>query len=432
MRIRHLGQIWFILILFLSTSHAQSSDSTITIDHLIQEMKRNNPSLKAGYNEWQAARARVPQAGALPDPVLGINLLNMPVNTFAFDQEPMTGKQISLMQPLPFPGKLGLKEEIAQQSAQISEFQYQEMENDLVSQLKRLYNELLYVNQAIATTRKNHALLEQFTTIAEMRYRVGKGIQQDVLRSQVEHLKLHDKLIELGQKRIDLEAEINTLLNRPADQALGKPVGQKISQTDLVLDSLKRIADDDRPLLLAWKTSLIRSQKKTHLAQKGMLPDFGIGAAYTQRDKLKNGTGGVDFLSATFNMTLPVYFWKKQKKNVEENKFSELSVQQQYQDVRNQVFRRLETTRTDLEKNRRRIELYRDGIIPQASQAVESALAAYQVDKVDFLSLLNNQLTLFNYELALHRAVSDYLNDVADLERETGHSISGVNNSGDN
>ena len=76
-----------------------------------------------------------------------------------------------------------------------------------------------------------------------------------------------------------------------------------------------------------------------------------------------------------------------------------LSLEDKYREVKNQVLFDIESTYTQIMKNKELKALYQTGIIPQAQQSLNSALTGYQVDKVDFITLLNNQMTLFNYEL---------------------------------
>ncbi len=95
-------------------------------------------------------------------------------------------------------------------------------------------------------------------------------------------------------------------------------------------------------------------------------------------------------------------------------------MQQSYQNVQNQVYADLDKSLSDVEKNYRLLELYKSGIIPQATQSLNAAIAGYQTNKVDFLTLLNNQLTLFNFELDYYRFLSDYRKGIADLEAATG------------
>jgi cobalt-zinc-cadmium efflux system outer membrane protein len=412
-----------VMMLLISNSIAQQTDSTAILDDLIAEALKNNPDLKSSYHNWQADQARIPQAGALPDPQLGLNLMNMPVNSFDFNQEPMTGKQITLMQMFPFPGKLGLKEDIAESGAQVSQAKYQELQNQLKKNVALTYYNIFLIDKSLQTTRKNQELVRQFTRIAESRYTVGKGLQQDVLKAQVELSKMEDKLITLQQKRDMMVARMNALLNRPAGSPFGMTVAPDADSINTTLDSLKVLSDENRPLFRAWQAMQQQSDKKVRLAKKGYLPDFSLGVAYTQRERLRNGMSGVDFVSGMFSMSLPVYFWKKQNKNVEETRYSEKMVQEKYSDVRNQVYSGLDRTLSDVRKNFRLLDLYQNGIIPQANQSLNSAISGYQTDKVDFLTLLNNQMTLFNFELDYYRVLSDYAKGIAELEAETGTNL---------
>lgn len=413
----------YLLLLLPITIQAQNQESVLMLDELIQKVLTENPELQSSYESWEASKTRISQQEALPDPTLGLNMMNLPVNSFALDQEPMTGKQITLMQMFPFPGKLNLKGKIAQSDSDISLQQYQELQNQLVKKTKQSYFDLFYVDQAIATVENNQDLLSEFVEIAETRYSVGNGLQQDVMRAQVALSKMIDKELKLRQQRESLQARINALINEPADAPLGRPVDPGINNLTTDLNSLVELADTSSPLLEAWRTVVQRSDQKVDLALKGRYPDFSIGLAYTQRDELQNGMKGYDFVSGMFNVRIPLYFNKKQDKKVQEMQITRTSMEYRYQDVENSIEQMLQQSLTDLEKNRRLIDLYETGILPQAEESLESSLAGYQTDKVDFLSLLDSELTLFNLRLDYYRIVADYHKSVADLEALTGSEL---------
>ncbi len=420
---RKLLFLLMVGLLGVGQLRAQPADTLLHLPQLIDELLQNNPELQGAYSAWQADQARVPQAGALPDPLFSFNLLNLPVNSFAFDQEPMTGKQFMLVQTLPFPGKLGLKEKIAREKAAVTEAQYQELRNRLVKELQVTYYEIFYLDKAIEVVQRNTNLMEQFVEIAETKYAVGKGLQQDVLRAQVELSRMHDRFINLQQKRAVLEARFNALLNRPADRPVGKIAELTLADFPYDFKQLQELARENRPLLKAWQAMIRQSEKKIDLAKKQYWPDFRLGVAYTQRDVLANGMGGVDFFSGLVTVNVPLYFWKKQKRNVEESRYSNKMLQQRYLNVENQVFAAIDQKLAELQKNRRLAELYRNGIIPQATQSLNSTLSGYRTDKVDFLTLLNSQITLFNYERDYYRILSDYNKNIAELNLLVGLNL---------
>ncbi len=417
--------LWIGLFVFLYcvSGMAQTAESTLKLVDLIDEAIENNPDLQSAQNNWQAAMAKIPQAGALPDPVISLNLLNMPVSTFVFDQEAMTQKQVAFTQKFPFPGKLGIKENIAEANAAVEESKHRELRNQLVKNVKTTYFDLFFIDKSIETVNRNLDILKEFVRIAETKYSVGNGLQQDVLRAQVELSKMMDRLINLQKKRDAVEARLNMFLNRPASNALGKTETLVFKTFEYEFDSLKTKADLNRPLLQAWQAMIRQRKDQVRLAKKQYFPDFGLTLAYSQRDALQNGAGGADFFTAKLNVQVPLYFWRKQRKQVEESKFNQISVQDKYLDIRNQVYAGLDAVFNAVQQNERLINLFETGIIPQASQSLNSAIAGYQTDKVDFLTLLTNQLNLFNFELDYYRVLMDHHKGAAEIEALTGTEL---------
>ena len=413
-----------VCLIMMAGPDLRAQDTTqVRLQDLVNQLLANNPQLQSMQYDQQSAEAAIPAAGALPDPVLGLNLMNLPVNSFSMDQEPMTGKQITLMQHFPFPGKLDIKQDIARKEAAVREEKVHEMRNELVRQLKTVYYQLFYVDQALETVRKSKVIIKQLISVAETKYSVGKGLQQDVLRAQLELSGLMDQEISLRQKRSSLASKLNTLINEPPERTVGmipEPAVQPIAYS---LQQLKEQADAHSPLLGAWQAVINQSTQKVALAKKQIYPDFSVGLAYTQRDRLANGGKGYDFVSAMFSVSLPIYYKRKQSQQVQEMKLMRSSVEERYQNVRNTVYQNLQDRYTALQKNEQLVNLYKNGAIPQAQQSFKSAMSAYQNDKVDFLSLLNSELALFHMQLTYYRALSDYNQNIADLEAATGSPV---------
>ena len=159
------------------------------------------------------------------------------------------------------------------------------------------------------------------------------------------------------------------------------------------------------------------------LAKKDFLPDFTLGISYTQRDDLSNGMTMHDFFSAEISLNIPLFFLKKQSKKVDEHKLNLISTNQKFYAVKNEVLFQIENAFSELKKNEELIKLYKTGILPQASQSLNSAMVGYQVDKVDFLTLLNNQITMINFELEYYRLISEHEKNYAELEAAVGKRL---------
>jgi outer membrane protein TolC len=287
----------FVLILNPLAGISQVAENIMDLDHLIYQAINKNPQLKSFRSATQADSTKVPQSGSLPDPILSFNILNLPTNSFAFDQEPMTGKQIALRQIFPFPGKLGLKEEISAENVDISIANYEEYKNQIIRDVKITYFDLFFIDKSITITTQNQQLLLEFAKIAETKYSVGKGIHQDVLKAQVEYSKMSDKLIQLEQRREENQAKMNKLINASANSKLGKTNELVFIPLNVDPDTLYSRANKYRPLIKAWKAIRKQSSLKVQLAKKDYWPDIGLFVAYTQREELQSGNPGYDFLS---------------------------------------------------------------------------------------------------------------------------------------
>jgi len=213
------------------------------------------------------------------------------------------------------------------------------------------------------------------------------------------------------------------LLNRPIETPFGKTAKPQIKKYTLSYTQLKQIGDENRPILLQWKKVLERGDRKIELAKRNLLPDFAISAAYTQRNVLDSGMGGADFLSTGVSLNLPIYARSKQKQNINEKRIEYKSLLERQESVQQRVYRDINNGLTELNESSELLELYRTGIVPQAAQSLESSLTGYQTDKVDFLTLISSQMTLFNLELEYARLMSAYNKNIVDLEFFIGTSL---------
>ena len=400
------------------------STETLSLDEAIEAVIKYNPGLNV-FN-WKVKRAdeRLKQAGSWMDPILRFGIINVPIESRVFDQEPMTGKQLSLMQKIPFPGKLGVKADAASYELMAAKEDKLELEGMLVRSVSEDYFNLYFTDQSIRINKENIGLLKSFVEIAETRYSVGRGIQQDVLKAQVSLSKFEEKLINLDFDRKKIVARINTLMNRDPQTPLIIP--GTLSKTENVLSEseLMELVEESRPLLKAIKHRIKSKKKMAKYSRKLVLPDLAVGVAYTQRDELTAGAmGGADFLSVNVGFSLPIKPGNRQSSKVEESEASVRIFEESYKNALNNVRRDIEINYSDIYKGNELIVLYTERLLPQARQSLNSALSGYQVDKVDFITLLNNQVTLFEHQINYFRILSDYEKSIARLEATVGMKL---------
>jgi outer membrane protein TolC len=334
----------------------------------------------------------------------------------------MTQKQISISQKFPFPGKLKLKKEIARRELNQSEAEFAYQKLEIINKVKKTYYSLFFIEKSIEVTEKDKTILENCLKIARTRYSVGKGIQQDVLKAEVELSRMIEKLVVLRQKRTTITATLNTLIDRdPYAPLEGRP---EVSRTPFTMDpeEIKKSSLEDHPLLQSIRFVLERAESAYNLARKEYCPDFEVSFAYGQREDSPRQSRP-DFYSGFVGINIPIWYKTKQSRKVEEIRYTILSAKNRYEAVKNDLQFRISSLLAKIDQNSHLINLYRDGIIPQANHALNSSIASYQVGTVDFLTLLTNLLTLYRYELEYYKVLTDYEKNLADLELAMGKRL---------
>jgi outer membrane protein TolC len=297
-----------------------------------------------------------------------------------------------------------------------------ETANRIVKEIKIAYYDLSHIYRAIEVTQRNKEILEEFAKIAETRYSVGEGIQLDLLKAHVEVTKMVDELIMLDQKERALEARLKALLNRPRETPMGSPEEVQFRKFPFSHEELNKMALESNPTLQAMK-KMVEAKEKAHtLAKWDYYPDFNFIFAYGQRD---NGPmmERRDMLTGMVEVNIPLYFYWKQSRKVSEARAEVLSLEARYQAMRNEIQFMIADMTSMIARGERQLELYQTGIIPQAGLQVNSAMSAYRVNKADFLTLLDSQMTLYKYELEYHQALTEYEKNVANLEAVVGKRL---------
>ena len=390
---------------------------------LVAEALENNPEIRAALREREAAAQRVSPAEALDDPVLEAGVINAPLASSPFNREDMTMKMIGLSQRLPFPGKRGLRGAIAARDAESISHGYQETVNRVIRDLKIAYFDLGLTLERIRLIEKNKLIVEDLLHLAVDHYQAGMGSQADALKAQTQVSRIVDELLKLARERPVIEAELVRTLGRGANAAMPVPEPPQLQAEHLDLESLRDIALAQRPQLLALQSMVEGNKKTLELARKNYYPDFDLRLAYGQRDNMLDGSRRPDMVTLTVAVNLPVWRENKLAPRVAEAAARWDQAQSMFEAQRNEVAASLRQQTAIAEQSLKSAHLYQTTILPQARLTVESALSAYRVNRVDFLTLLDSQMTVFNYEISLATATTSYNKALAEIDLLTGKSL---------
>jgi outer membrane protein TolC len=400
-------------------ANQESVSQLLVLDDVVREALEKSPEAQSALHAIRALQLRVPQAKALPDPTVAVGWAGnaAPFSVMRGDNSSYRGVTIS--EQFPYRGKLKLRGEIASKEADAAQADYEAIRRGITLEVKTAYFEYFYLDRAIQTTNRNKELLEKLSKIAEARYRVGKAMQQDVLRSQVEISMLLEKLTTLEQQRATAQARINAFMVRSPESSL--PPAADVEPTPITrsLDELYALAAENDAAVLRNQRMVERGHLSVALAQREYRPDIGVSYMFQQRSALPDMNG------VTVSVNIPVFYKSKQRQGVAEASEELVSAEKMRDNRLNEVRFELKQDYLAAKASERLLTLYSKGVVPQSSLALESSMASYEVGNVDFLSLIANFTTLLNYETDYYRQLADYQTALARIESLAGVDVTG-------
>lgn len=406
--------LWFRATPGVAGGPVPDFEAAIDLPELTAYALANNPGIRAMEQRWQAAQARPSQEGSLPDPMVNTAYHNESFDRFTQGSTEFSFLRFGVEQEVPFPGKLALKQDVAQREADREGALYRATVLNVTASLRVAYDDYFLAHKSIEIIRKNRDLLQELTEAAQARYQVGEGLQQDVARAQVELSTFVGRLISLEQERQSAAAMVNAVLNRPPAASLGAPAAVEKRALPYTLDQLEHLARDKSPTLEAAEIGLVRAETNLDLAKRQYYPDFVLRADYFNKAALtpewEVGAG----------IRIPLYFWRKQGFGVQEAAAAVNEARASRQGASQEVLARLKDLHAQATSAERLIELYGTGVVPQAEVSLSSASAGYQVGKVDFLTLLNSFTVLNEYQLRYFEELVKFDQAVAGIQHVAG------------
>lgn len=395
-----------------------SETSVVSLKELIDEALVSNPGLEAAGQRVKAAQARIPQEQwSLPDPMVGVDVEGRPRNPANFTD--YMNIEYMVEQEIPNPLKLWTRGKVAKREKDMVQATYLGKERKLIADLKSAYYEIFMIERSIEVNRGNKDLIGQFLKSAETRYSVGKATQNDVLKAQVELSKLMNELVTFEQMKQTSIARLNALLNRPTRAPLGTTVSKITSGTrKFNWDDLEKLTIEKSPELLEMQATVKRQESSLRLSKLEYMPDLKI------RSESRQFKGeGLREYDAFLGVTIPLWGFAKQRNQVKESRAFLEEAKANYEAMKNAVLFEVQDALVRVESSQRLVALYETSVLPQAQQSLKSAVAGYESDRNDFLSLIDAQRNLKTFQLEYYDSIVKLEQSFADLERAVGTDL---------
>lgn len=376
---------------------AQTVAGGSSLASLIAELEKSNADLQVAKLEVDMRVARVAPAGALADPIVSASSM-MGFTRPPFlpsSSTPDAFRQVGVSQEIPFPGKRALRTSIATIEVDAERWNYEDRRKALVADLKATYLEYALSIRMLEIVAENKTLLDQLREIAETRFSVGKGLQQDVIKAQLEISMLIERQTILEQQQGVSVARLNALLFRPGG-APGPPLVAYVTEpVPRDVAALQALVEAQYPALQRESRLIDKSQQALALAKKDLRPDFQFGVNAQRFVGDMPWMYGVDVM-----VSVPLWASRKQRPLITEATAALVASGRSRESRRAMAASEVTQAFLAIKAADQLVALYSDSVLPQSRLALESSLAAYQVGSVDFLSVVTNFEAVLTAQIA--------------------------------
>jgi outer membrane protein TolC len=381
--------------------------------------RASNPMLRAALELASAKRSMEGSARLPPDPQLQIGVMNASLPGLGLDMPTSMAPAVQLMQMLPFPGKLSSSGQIARLETESASLGAEETWWEVRASAAMAFYEIYEADERVRVMSETVRLLEDFRMVAQAMYAAGEGRQSDVLRANVEVARMDAEISRMRAMRLSAASRLNALLGREADVSVPSvelpPLPGELPPRDEL-----RFRAEERPLVADGRNGVERARVRRRLAARELWPDLTVGVQYGQRP----GDMGTERMgSVMLGFSLPVFAGSRQLRMRDEAGAMERMAEAELAEARTIVDSRIGELLAELESTRTLIGLYRSEVLPQADVDVSSAYGGYRVGSVDFMTLIDAQMTVNRYQEELHSLLARYGSLVAELEMTIGHEL---------
>ncbi len=385
-----------------------------TLAEVLRDVMHRNPEIAVATARTGAVRQVATQARALPDPQAALTAFVLPPETRVGPQR----ATLSLSQQIPGGGKRKLRRQAALDGAASSAAEEQALRLRLVTEARRLYHEIGYLDRCAEVLQSDRGVLNHFEELARARYASGTGLQQEVVTIQAQITRIDARLSDLAARRAGRVAALNALRDRAGAEITPSPTLLNPAPAFLDWAGLRERAMTSRPEMASLAAAARRAGTEAELASSRSSPDFMVGLTYgwiDRRTDVDVPDNGQDILGLTGGLTIPLWS-SSNDAGREEAAQRRLVVEEQRRSTVTTIDRQLEELRGRLPEIKRQLELFEGVLRIQGEQALSSAVSAYASGRVDALSLLDSERTLLDIRLAAERTRTDLAIAMADLE----------------
>ncbi len=382
------------------TAAAQELNSSTTraalrdpqLETLVAEALAKAPEMASAQASIEAAQRRIEPARTLADPFLSTSYQN---DGRAISFGEAAGSFLGLMasQAIPWPGKLRLAGNIAaSQARELERGSLTRTALTLEARVRNAWYDVVLARSIDSIIDDRRGAASQIEESVRERYAVGLAVQQDVLRAQVELVRLDELKATQAATIISRLAELNRLVGAPQDRPVVTPDRLPTDAAVPPLTDLIAAAAARSPEAAATQQSIETGRLTVALARKNFLPDFTVNAGSMYRGSFEMGP----MWQVGVGINIPLWIERRQQNQLAEAQAVVRGRTADNDTVIRELELRTRERMAQLEAAFRIATLYREKVLPLDDVSLESALASYQAGKLPFITVLDALNTLYS------------------------------------
>ncbi|CAK1771590.1 outer membrane protein TolC [Vibrio crassostreae] len=415
---------------FLSTSalaaasastQAEQQSSTQQLNTLIEIALSQDSNRKQYFAQSQAMRETGIASATLMDPKLKVGFGGLPVDSFQFDEDPMTNISVGLMQQFERGNTLDLQQKKAGQQADGLALQVQARELTVANSMTQLWLELGYQQVAEGVMRENRRLLVELENYVQTNYSIGKSEAQDLLNAQLQVSKLDEKLQANQQVQRRLISQLSEWLGSDwlGSQVLDSQgvlnANNQIDWTSLE-SKLSTNRDStkhyqllmDHPLVKITDATISSNQTQVELAEQAYTPQFGVEVMYAHRQANNMaGEPASDLVSAYLTVDIPLFTGNRQDKNLSAAQYQVGAAKSQKDTLLSQMNAQVNALLVDKANLTQRLERYQKTLLPQTAARISAVERGYQNNTAQFNDVISATADELALKLEQQRLITD-------------------------
>ncbi|MBI5942735.1 MAG: TolC family protein [Chloroflexi bacterium] len=406
-----------IVVIIISASAPGFAQPLLTLDAAVNSALTDNRELAAARMRIEEAKARLVQAGLLPNPELGIAgrfdsaFRNEGEHTFGFD----------LTQPFSVSGRIGGQKGVASVDIERTLAEVANLERRVVGEVRREFTELFTAEEQIKLQEFLIGLNEELLTAMKAAMVRGQVSEKDVntIRIALQQARQRQRVLET-QRRSRL-LELNKLLGKQAEFdfiAVGKLEVQALPELS---EFVPAKALDRRPDYVGAQLDVDLARSEQRLTKAERFEDWRIGMGYERDQSVVDGapSQGVDqFVGLKLSIPLPLFDRKQGR--ILETLALEDRAQKSAEALKLQIEQELADALNRMKTLASLLESYEPGILKRAESNVKLVEDGYRQGLTNIVEVIQCRQQFAELKSSYIDTLAEYQRAVIDLEIAAG------------